>query len=100
MFNIVRPLQGEGAEPVTEADHLALRAHDTFTRVYGPIAEEMLGRKVLAAIILTSNKFPEGQVIALGTGASKCLYCIKIFILCMFVLLQSVYIASRCLLIS
>ena len=60
--------QGEVNEPVTECDHIAVAAHETFTRVYGAIAEEMLGRKILAAILVKSSRNPDGKVVALGTG--------------------------------
>ena len=56
---------------MTECDRIAAAAHEAFTRVYGSIAEEMLGRKVLAAILIKNDQNPDGKVAALGTGWSN-----------------------------
>ena len=53
---------------MTEGDRVGAAAHEAFTRLYGPIAEEMLGRKVLAAVVMTTDQHPDGKVVALGTG--------------------------------
>ncbi len=55
-------------EPVTQWDRLSVQVHAAFTALYGAVAEELLGRKVLAAIVLSTAEDTEGHVVALGTG--------------------------------
>ena len=60
--------QGGLKEPKSEADVIAIEAHRTFTEVYGSVAEEMMGRKVLAAIIMKTESDKQGTTVSLGTG--------------------------------
>ncbi len=63
--------QGGLKEPKSEADVIAIQAHRTFTEVYGSVAEEMMGRKVLAAIIMKTESDKQGTTVSLGTGTVK-----------------------------
>lgn len=49
-------------------DRVAAIAHGTYNQVAAHVAENMAGRKVMAALVMMKGQGDAGSVISLGTG--------------------------------
>lgn len=57
----------------TQSDKIAALAHQHFNALAATIVESMVGRKVMAAIVMIDNSrgSDEGRVVSIGTGKNQ-----------------------------